>query len=100
MDALIKYRITLDTRKGLMDVDVLSSQGPEAAGRRANLTLVHTRRYGDIDQVHTVAIATVCGWFAACDNISTGAMAHPILGDVPICDRCRAKTDRLTTTLD
>lgn len=31
----------------------------------------------------------VCRWFAACENGATGAMTHPILGAVLICDRCR-----------
>ena len=34
-----------------------------------------------------------CKWFALCENAATGALAHPILGDVPICDRCRALAD-------
>jgi hypothetical protein len=96
--AVFPYRITLSTRKGEFDVDLNGSQGPEAAGRRAHLTVVHARTYGDIDQVHVVAIASVCAWFAGCDNISTGAMAHPIIGDVPICDRCRARVERAATT--
>ena len=32
--------------------------------------------------------AGVCMWFAACDNPATGTTPHPILGDVPTCDRC------------
>lgn len=31
----------------------------------------------------------ICEWFAYCDNPATGTQHHPILGDVPICDRCR-----------
>jgi hypothetical protein len=42
-----------------------------------------------------------CRWFAMCENAATGTMPHPVLGDVPICDRCRAvaeknKADRRT----
>lgn len=33
----------------------------------------------------------MCEWFALCTNEATGIIAHPILGDVPICDRCRIK---------
>lgn len=32
-----------------------------------------------------------CAWFALCTNEATGTLAHPGLGDVPICDRCRAR---------
>lgn len=32
---------------------------------------------------------TRCEWFLMCTNRATGVMPHPILGDVPICDRCR-----------
>lgn len=37
----------------------------------------------------------MCEWFALCTNDATGTMSHPILGDVPICDRCRDKIDRI-----
>jgi hypothetical protein len=36
-----------------------------------------------------VIVARLCQWFALCDQPATGTMPHPILGDVPICDRCR-----------
>jgi len=29
-----------------------------------------------------------CRWFALCDNFATSIRPHPILGDVPICERC------------
>ena len=29
-----------------------------------------------------------CHWFALCRNDATGSTPHPILGDVPTCDRC------------
>jgi hypothetical protein len=33
----------------------------------------------------------LCKWFALCDHPANGTMPHPVLGEVPICDRCRAK---------
>lgn len=36
-----------------------------------------------------------CQWWALCENPATGTMAHPVLGQVPICDRCRAKVQRI-----
>jgi hypothetical protein len=34
---------------------------------------------------------TVCEWFALCDNPAVGTLPHPVLGDVPVCDRCADK---------
>ncbi len=39
--------------------------------------------------------APTCQWFALCDNQATGTLAHPILGEVPICDRCAAKVEAI-----
>lgn len=36
-----------------------------------------------------------CAWFALCDHTAIGFEPHPILGDVPICERCRDKNARL-----
>lgn len=33
----------------------------------------------------------MCEWFAMCTNEATDFMPHPILGDVPICDRCKER---------
>lgn len=44
---------------------------------------------GDKDRYLKGVLATWCQWFALCPNKATGTLAHPILGDVPICDRCR-----------
>jgi len=37
-------------------------------------------------QVDTV----LCRWFAKCDRLATGTTPHPVLGDVPTCDRCHS----------
>lgn len=36
-----------------------------------------------------------CRWWAMCDNPATTTELHPILGDVPICDRCVAKLRKI-----
>ncbi|WP_336794197.1 hypothetical protein [Gordonia malaquae] len=41
-------------------------------------------------------MADTCQWFALCDHPATGTLDVPALGAIPICDRCRAKYDRLT----
>ena len=33
----------------------------------------------------------VCEWYALCQNDADGTTPHPILGQVPICQRCAAK---------
>lgn len=35
-----------------------------------------------------------CQWFARCENLATHTQSHPILGEVPICDRCQGIVDR------
>lgn len=37
----------------------------------------------------------LCEWFVLCDHEATGTRPHPILGDVPICDRCEEKVSSL-----
>lgn len=29
-----------------------------------------------------------CGWFALCENTATTTAPHPILGWIPVCQRC------------
>ena len=31
-----------------------------------------------------------CAWFARCSHVATSLEPHPILGEVPICERCKA----------
>lgn len=39
-------------------------------------------------------IPVPCQWFALCDNNAVATEHHPILGDVPICRRCRDNVHR------
>lgn len=34
-----------------------------------------------------------CEWFLKCPNPATGTLPHPVLGGVPVCDRCRRIAD-------
>jgi len=36
-----------------------------------------------------------CAWWAGCHNDATTTEPHPILGDVPICDRCVSKLRKI-----
>lgn len=38
-----------------------------------------------------VRLAGVCEWFALCTNPATDVEPHPILGSVPVCERCKAR---------
>lgn len=29
-----------------------------------------------------------CAWSLFCDNVATVVLDHPVLGEIPICDRC------------
>jgi hypothetical protein len=33
-------------------------------------------------------MTTICRWFLKCGRPATGTTPHPVLGDVPTCDRC------------
>jgi hypothetical protein len=37
-----------------------------------------------------------CQWFVLCTNEATTTQDHPVLGAVPICDRCKAKYEALS----
>lgn len=39
--------------------------------------------------------AEPCKWFLMCENEATGVRNHPVLGDVPICDRCQSLINHL-----
>lgn len=43
----------------------------------------------------TAAPVPMCAWWAMCTNLATGTRSHPVLGQVPICDRCRDKVERI-----
>jgi hypothetical protein len=36
-----------------------------------------------------------CKWFLRCTNDAVTTEKHPILGDVPICQRCKDKVERI-----
>jgi hypothetical protein len=86
---ITRYRVVLHSKtKGLMDVDLNTAQGEEAAGRRAHVALVATREYGDMEDIHVMSIEKVC-WFRTCDAIATQEVAAPDgNGTVPACDGC------------
>lgn len=47
-----------------------------------------------------MSIPRMCQWFVMCGNEATHTRHHPILGDVPICDRCDAKTDAIEAAVE
>lgn len=87
---LIKYRTIIETPRDILAVDVASHLGPDAAARRAQWTIIASRRHGDVEDVKVIATYLVCTWFALCDNQTTETLDHPVFGAIPICDRCYA----------
>lgn len=55
---IVAYTVTLDTPHGVGQLDLKSSLGPEAAGRRACISAVAIG-WGDIDEV-SVTDVTIC----------------------------------------
>ena len=43
------------------------------------------------DAAVTAAPVPLCARWAMCTNLATGTRFYPLLGQVPICDRCNAK---------
>lgn len=41
---------------------------------------------------------TLCKWYLNCKNVATTTAPHPILGDVPCCDRCHDLATKGMTT--
>lgn len=37
----------------------------------------------------------MCEWFLYCENEAVKTHSHPILGEVPICERCEKKLEKL-----
>lgn len=37
----------------------------------------------------------LCEWFALCDHEATTTRSHPVLGQVPICQRCDEKIQKI-----
>lgn len=35
-----------------------------------------------------------CQWFALCENHAVTTESHPVIGDVPICTRCKERVGR------
>lgn len=40
-------------------------------------------------------LRVLCMWFALCENDATTRRHHPVLGEVPICDRCDARIEAI-----
>jgi hypothetical protein len=53
---MTKYVVTVNTPKGMLDVE-LTATNADLAGKRAWLTLVHNG-YGDVDEVVVIAVTT------------------------------------------
>jgi hypothetical protein len=85
-----------------MELDNFEARKPDAAPEEV---VAHIRKVMGDDAAEYVAKHVVdlqegeegqeCKWWAMCDNPATTTEPHPILGDVPICDRCVAKLRKI-----
>jgi hypothetical protein len=48
-----------------------------------------------LEKVQREHVDGQCEWYLLCTNASTHDEPHPILGNVPTCDRCGEKIQRL-----
>lgn len=85
--AIKVYLVVVQTVKGLMDVELIATSGERAASR-ARWTLIHARRYGDIDQVQWLSVEeVVCRYFATCVRTASRFVETPH-ARVPACQSC------------
>lgn len=91
------FLVVVDTKKGLMDVELIGTTAGRAADR-ARWSLIHGRQYGDIDQVQWISVEEViCQYFAACTNTATRFVDFPGMR-IPTCQRCHDKAESLKVT--
>lgn len=91
------YLVVCDTTKGLMDVELIGTTS-ERAANRARWTLIHSRIYGDIDQVQWISVEEViCQYYAACANTAT-RLVEVLKTSIPTCQRCYDKAESLKPT--
>ena len=67
------------------------SQAPQRGNVRPEMLSVLRRDGGQGFEGNVEA--PVCEWFAKCDHPAVGVIAHPVLGDVPCCQRCADKLE-------
>ena len=48
-------------------------------------------RRTEVQKLRDRSKSDVCRWFLKCDNPAVTTRPHPIIGDVPICQRCADK---------
>jgi len=49
---------------------------------------------GEVAQAETV-VEPICQWFGLCGNPATSTERHFLVGDVPICETCADKLEKL-----
>lgn len=52
------------------------------------------RTYTPMEPTRPGEAAVRCEWFAWCDRQAVVEVSHPILGGVPVCDRCEQRIRR------
>ncbi len=87
-EAIIDYKNTMNTKQ--TPIERLRHHVTGAIERGEKSAIVAVTDSG------TAPSVADCQWFALCENPATTTREHSILGNVPICDRCNAKIERLS----
>lgn len=96
---VIKIKVANDFRHWAHRDNFDTHPSRQAAREHAEMVGVTVvKRWADVTLTKEESVASgyyECSWFALCTNTATKLRSQPVLGDVPICDRCDDKVSRI-----
>jgi hypothetical protein len=69
-----------------------------ATAPRSKVQALHKKLQHELGRTFAMEMIqppVACTWFALCENVAVTTEPHPVLGAVPICQRCLDKVQRL-----